>query len=618
MVTDELADVIKRAADLRRDGHLREAELECNRVLAQKFDHAGALQVLGIIYQQTNRACEGLRLLRRAVGINPTDAMALADLATALGGAGRLDDAIDVLQRAVELQPGLALVHNNLGATRERMGRFAEAARDYAQAVDLDRRNPAFCTNWGNALRRAGDLDAAEAAHRRSLALRDDYASAWKGLALVLQDQGRLEDAMQALREAMRSDPTDAATDSMVLVCAYRHPTSSPASLLAESLAWARRHADGDGVAAYCQYRNVRSPGRRLRVGYLSPDMRDHPVGRLLEPVLAAHDHAAVEIFIYNDLFEPDGTSDRIRRLADHWRDVASMGDAWLAERIESDQIDIFVETAGHGPSGRLALMARRPAPLQVGAFGYCGTSGIGALDYLITDAHSDPPGSEAHYAERLLRLPASANCYRPLDGYPDIVPPPALKKGHVTFCYFDNPVKITDPAIELWSRILAAVGRSQLLMRMNGDGRWLKQRFVRHGIDHDRVRLVSERPRFDHMALYNRCDLALDTLPFNGDDTTLDALWMGVPVITLAGDRFASRRGLSHLTVLGHPEWIARTPDEYVDKAVALTGDLPRLARIRSGLREQFANSALGNVEAWTRDLEAAYRQIWVEWCGR
>jgi protein O-GlcNAc transferase len=617
---DPAREPIERALKLRADGKVSEAEDVCRDVLHRLPNHAGVLHLLGVICNETGRSPEGLSLLVRSVEAKPDDVVFQSNLAAALGSVGRLTEAAKVLRTVIRLQPDMYMAHNNLGVTLERLGRYVDAAEAYGVASEIKADEPMFLSNRGNVLRVLKRHDEAERAFRRAIALRDDYAPAWKGLALVLQQQGRLEESINHLREAIRLKPDDVEIHSTLVFCLHYSSRSTPEELLQEAKAWARHHAPLREASSSQSFPNNPVPDRRLRIAYLSPDFRDHVIGRLLEPVLNAHDRSAVEVYAYSDVQMADAATARIRSATDAWRDVAGVPDSKLEQLVREDRIDILVETAGHFAGNRLPFMGRRAAPVQISAFGYCGTSGVPGIDYRVTDPYSDPPGqTEAHHTERLLRLADCANCYGPADAYPDVGLLPALSAGHVTFCCFNNPVKITDRAVELWSQILRAVPGARLKLLLPGDaGQIMKDRFGPHGVEPERIEPVEPCKRYPYMELYNRCDICLDCFPFHGDNTTFDALWMGVPTITLAGDRFASRRGLSHMMNLGYREWVAFASDDYVARAVELAADLTRLAAIRAQLRPKFIASPLGDVARWTRNLEAAYRRIWKEWCER
>ena len=438
-------------------------------------------------------------------------------------------------------------------------------------------------------------------------------------LANLLADLQQIDQVIEFRRKAIDLDPKSVWAGSDLLFTLHYHPNYGPREHYDEARAWAARHAD-PFASDLPAFPNDPDPDRRLRVGYVSPDFRDHPVGRLIEPAVALRDREAFEVVCYSEVAKPDHVSRHIRDLADGWVDTPGLSDEEVAAKVRTDRIDILVDCAGHFGNHRLGVFARRPAPVQVSAFGYCGTTGLTTIDYRITDAASDPPGgpgAEAVHSEKLWRLPRVAWCYRPFDGAPDVGPPPALANGFVTFGCLNNLVKVTDQVVAAWSAVLAAVPGSRLLLLGAARDENTARRFARHGIDPGRVEVAGRRPRAEYFALHHRVDIGLDPFPFNGDNTICDALWMGVPSVALVGDRFAARRGLSHLSAVNLGDLAAASVEEYVGTAVRLAADLPALADLRAGLRDRVGDSPLGDAPAYVADLEAAYRAMWRAWCA-
>jgi predicted O-linked N-acetylglucosamine transferase (SPINDLY family) len=395
-------------------------------------------------------------------------------------------------------------------------------------------------------------------------------------------------------------------------------PQPDPQTLFLEHRRWAERHAAPLAAEAR-PYANDPAPDRPLRVGYVSPDLREHPVASFLTPVLAHHDRSRFHVTCYADVARPDGVTRHLQTLADAWRDLPGRSDAQVADLIQADSTDILVDLAGHTACNRLLVFARKPAPVQVTHFGYPNTTGLSTMDYRISDRYADPPGrTEAYHTEELVRLPEVAWCYRPLAA-PEVTPLPARAAGHVTFGSLNNLAKITPQAIALWSELLRAVPGSRLVL-LTGAGSQADQRlhdlFGQHGIDRARLELLGRRPRDRYLALYQEMDIALDPFPYNGGVTTCDALWMGVPVVTLAGESYVSRQGVALLSNLGLDDWVAGAPDAYVDIATRWAHDVEGLGRLRAGLRERMTNSPLTDGLRFTRFLAEAYRWMWQRWC--
>jgi predicted O-linked N-acetylglucosamine transferase (SPINDLY family) len=347
-------------------------------------------------------------------------------------------------------------------------------------------------------------------------------------------------------------------------------------------------------------------------------------VAWFLAPLLEAHDRQAVEVFGYADVPRPDATTRRFETLCDHWLSTAGLSDAALIERIRADGIDVLVDMAGHAGGGRLAVFARHPAPVQVDWLGYLNTTGLKAMDYRLVDDITDPPGEADRFAtETLVRLPRGWACFEPAPEAPEPGPPPSLADGRVRFCSFSSPAKLGERVLDAWSEILRRTPGSRLLLKgasLSDDGAraQLLGRFADRGVSADRVDLIGWIPgAAEHLALYNTADIALDPFPHNGVTTTCEALWMGLPVVALLGDRHAARISASFLTRVGLEELIAPDLAVYADIAVRLAADPARLAELRRTLRPRMAGSPLCDAPGFARQVEAAYRAMWRRWCA-
>jgi predicted O-linked N-acetylglucosamine transferase (SPINDLY family) len=430
-----------------------------------------------------------------------------------------------------------------------------------------------------------------------------------------------LDDAIAAYRQAMLLWPHFSDANSNLLLALNYHAGMEPRTIFEEHLRWNRELAEP--LRPFIQTpRNDRSPDRRLRIGYVSPDFRDHPVGHFLLPLLAKHDHERFEIFCYAPpVPPPDSMTERLRAHADHWRSLTGLADGRAAELIRQDQIDILVDLSGHTSYHRLLLFAHKPAPVQVTWLGYPNTTGLATMDYRLTDAYADPPGlSESWHSEQLWRLPQCAWCYRS----PGSSPVTLRNNGPITFGCFNNFAKVTEPMLLLWARILQAVPHSRLLLKTRALGSGSTQQRVRQilceaGIGAERLELRGYEAAYDdHLAFYQRLDIALDTFPYHGTKTTCEAMWMGVPVVTLAGTTHASRVGVSLLSNIGLPELVASTPEEYVRLAAELATDASRLSHLRNTLRQRMEGSPLMDAPRFARDVDSAYRSMWQKWCAQ
>jgi len=600
------------AIRLHRSGKLEEAEAACRKHLRDNPSDYAAMHVLGTIVHDRGRTPEAVDVMRQAVALAPRLPQLRVNLAALLGQIGELEEGLNHLLEALKVRGDIPELHNNLGVTLERLGRAEEAAASYRTAIALRNDYPEAHSNLGNALRKLGKFDQAIEAYHAAISLRATYPTAYSGLSDAFGELGDADQAIACRRRTLEVTPGSPQLDSNLLFTLLYSDRLSPAQLRQEAEAWARQYG---GASKLPPPANDRDPDRTLRVGYLSPDFRGHTIAHLIEPILMAHDRDRFQVFCYSSVAKPDSITSRLKLLAGAWRDVRNSSDDQTAAIIRQDEIDILVELAGHMGDNRLMVLARRPAPLQV-QLGYAGTTGLPEVDYRITDAHCDPAGTEAFYTERLVRLPHCAWPYQPND-VPEPGPLPALRAGHITFGCLNKTIKITSDAAELWCKILQRVSGSRLILLSPPDNRGLIERFTRHGLEPARLILIPRLSGEDYLRLFSdRIDIALDTFPYNGDTTTCDGLWMGVPLISLAGDAFVSRRGVSHLVNVGLDDLVAQTREQYVDKAVALANNLPALADLRAGLRQQTAKSPLTDGVRYARNLEAAFRQIWAKWC--
>jgi protein O-GlcNAc transferase len=588
------------------------------RALALKPDYAEAHVNLGKALEGRGRPDEAVACYRRALELKPDSAASHNNLGAALIGLGEPDEAIACYRRALELRPDFAEAHVNLGKALEGRGDPDGAVECYRRALALRPDDAEVHVNLGDALKHRGDLGGAVECYRRALALRPDHAPALNNLGNALRDQGDLDGALARYRRVMELEPGHATAHSNLLYTLH-YRAGVTATALAEAHAeFDRRHA-AHLRGSVARPETIPDRHGRLRLGFVSPDLGRHPVGYFLVRVLEHLGRGRHETFCYSDRVVEDDLTRRLRAAATHWRDVIGMDDQRLAGRIRADRIDVLFDLAGHTARNRLLVFARKPAPIQITWIGYEGTTGLGAMDYLIADRLMIPTGSERHYRERVLRMPDGYLCYDPPESAPPVGPPPSLNNGFATFGSFNNPAKITPEVVAVWARILRAAPTAHLLMKYRGLGDPAVRRrsldlFAAHGIGPERLDLLPWSSYPDYLATYRRVDLVLDPFPFSGSTTTCESLWMGVPVITSPGETFASRHSLSHLTNVGLTETIARDPDAYVECAVAMAGDPSRLVALRSGLRGRMAASPLCDGERFAGHLLALLDEA----CGR
>jgi protein O-GlcNAc transferase len=603
-------------------GRLQDAAGSFQRAAKLQPDFIEAQMHLGGVLVELGRLEEAATSFRRAVAIAPNLAGAYNNLGIVCRTLGRLDEAVASFQRACALQPDYAEALNNLGNALDEQGRSQEAVDCYRRALLLQPEYAEALNNLGATLKGQGKLVEAVAAFQRALAIRPDYVSAHVNLGGAFNEMGRLDEASACFRRAMEIKPDHAAAHSSWLFLRNYVAGYDLAALYADHLEWARRHAEALTALA-APHDNDADPARRLRIGYVSGDLCSHSVANFIEPVLARHDRRRFEVTCYSNSPRVDEVTRRLQGYADHWRRIVGMSDAAAEAMIRADRIDILVDLSGHTADNRLPLFARKPAPLQATWIGYPNTTGMSAMDYRISDANLDPPGmTERYHTEALVRLPASA-CFQPAAESPEVNDVPALTAGHVTFACFNNFTKVTDEAIGCWAQVLEAVPGSRLMLLIGDAGNAaarerVEQTFARHGVKPERLQLIGKRPLAEYLALHHGVDIALDPFPYNGGTTSVHSLWMGVPIITLAGQSPVSRVGVTILANVGLQELIAQSVAEYVAIARDLARDTERLCRIRAELRGRLQASPLIDAERLTRALEDAYRNMWQTWCTK
>jgi protein O-GlcNAc transferase len=561
------------------------------------------------------------RLYRQVFLEDPNHADVLYYLGTVLLARGNPEEAETVLRSAIQLRPEWPEALNNLAVVLARRKLFGEAAGALRRALQVRPDWDELWRNLGNILKEWGDLDGAVEAHARLVELHPADPEAHNLLGTALAVEGRFDQAVRHFEEALRLEPRYAVAHSNLAFALNFDPHIDSGRLYAEHLFWDRLH--GQGLTPRPIHQNDHNPDRRLRVGYVSPDFRTHAVSYFIEPILASHDPEQVEVFAYAELSASDETTSHVRSLVHGWRDTGRLTDADAAQQVRSDGIDILVDLAGHTARNRLGVFTHRPAPVQMTYLGYQNTTGLSTIDYRLTDSIADPSGEPQWYAEELLRLPGAFFCFAPPKTAPSVNGLPARATGTVTFGSLHNLIKLNAEVLRLWSEILRAVPSSRLLifrhtLRGTGTRKRILQEFQDHGISGDRIRLEHDASPYDgYLGVYGQVDILLDSFPVGGHTITCEAIWMGVPVVTLCGSRYAGRMSSSVLRHLGLDDWVASTPGQYVAAAVRAATDLDRLAALRQGLRERMRDSPLCNRVTFTRQLEDAYRRMWRRWCG-
>lgn len=602
-----------------------------------------ALLKLGLIDEATDR-------FRSAVSIDPAATSSHFHLGNAYLLSGDNGKARDCFETVLEKQPDHVDARVNLGSTRLALNEPADAIACFVEALELVPERGDIWFNLSVAERLTGADSEADDALMKALKHEPDsaeinfnvgvlYERRWdleksiqhykkaaqlgfgpqstNNLGLMFKEQGKHEEAFATLTELCgKADSLRPEYVSNLLMISNYVPDLLPETSFSIHKKWGQRLSESSNKPARLGRRSINSD-RPVRVGYVSGDFRRHSVSYFIEPILSSHDPDKVAVFCYSDTENPDEVTERLRRLTLHWRDTQAMSDEQLAETIRDDEIDVLIDLAGHTDNNRLPVFAAKPAPVQATYLGYPNTTGLPEMDYRITDGVADPPPTtDGYHVETLVRLDSCFLCYQPVADKPPSDNSPVAHRGHITFGCFNILPKVNKRVLSLWARILNAVPDSHLLLKnpQLADAairEGILAFFAENGVERSRLDLMLRtRSLEEHLSLYRRVDIALDTFPYNGTTTTFEALWMGVPVLTLAGSSHASRVGASILTHLGKPELIAQAEEEYVDKAIDLYRRPKELQRYKDSLCNELLSSPLMDPNRITKELEDLYRQ--------
>jgi predicted O-linked N-acetylglucosamine transferase (SPINDLY family) len=632
----EALDALKKTATLTRNsadaqnsigleflelGAYPEAKRYFERAIALAPGYAFPHSNLGKLLERQKRYREAEASFKTAIRLQPDLAPAYANLCGILNAQKQYGAAEAAGRKAIELAADTPLAWSNLSSSLIGRKRFAEAETACRKAIELEHNTPEAWGNLGQALAELFRLDEAETAYTTALTLDSGMASLHSGLAKVFLEKGAVTQAASELGKALTKDANDPDILSHQLFCLNYLPDSSPAEMMAVARQYGA--AIRTNIAPFDTWQCPAEPLRKLRIGMVSGDLRRHPVGFLLRGPLREFSRADFEIFAYNNFPLEDDLSDELRQQCTAWLNASEKSDAELARQIHDDRIDILLDLSGHTDYSRLAVFARKPAPIQATWLGYFATTGVREIDWKIGDPWLAPDDEAAHFTEKLWRLPDSCFCFAPPEGAPAVSALPSERNGYVTYGCFNNLAKVNDAVIETCSRILHADPASRLLLKARQLGSdelraSLMARFAAHGIGPERLLLEGAGSYAEYLATYGRVDIALDPFPFTGGATTAESLWMGVPVITLKGDRFIAHQGESLLHAAGLGEMIAADRNTYVQLALRTAAEYRALAEMRAGLRARLADSALFDATRYTRNLETAWRGMWAEWCGR
>ncbi|MDX2218368.1 MAG: tetratricopeptide repeat protein [Burkholderiales bacterium] len=615
------ADVWGQLGDLLRSaGRLDEAlgAYQSATRLAPQF--VAAWQNLSFTAHALGNAALAEEAAHRAVRLAPQDPVLRNTLGNALTLARRPEAAQAAYREALRLAPGFAEATFNLALLLASLGQ-----RDEAESLlrGLHQQAPQrmdVLVTLADTVRESGRVDESEGLYRKAVQRDPSNLIALWNLGNLCWKQGRHEDAAAWYERALARQPDHAVLISNLLYTRLYDPSLAPEALCRVHREYATR-IEAPLLSVRPHHRNVPDPSRRLRVGYVTADFRNHPVAHFMKPVLAQHDPAEVEVFVYYNHEQEDSVTREFREWARHWVPCKLLSDDALAQRIFADGIDILIDLGGHTEGNRLPVFARKPAPVQITYLNYPGTTGLSAMDWRITDAMADPPAHDTHYTERLLRLPDSLWCYQPALYMPEVSAPPCLRNGRITFGSFNNVNKLTADTVALWSRLLRELPDARLLIATADSDRWrsdITARFAGEGVAGHRLVFRGKAAPSEFVRWMDEVDIALDSFPLNGGTTTMESLWMGVPVMSLSGQRFFARAGKSILSAAGYPGWAADTADAFIQAARSLAADREALGQLRRNLRSQIRRSPLCDARRFTLAIEAVYRHAWQDWCQR
>ncbi len=646
---DEAEKFHNRGNTLQMQGDLDAAIESYRKALALKPDHAQVHNNLGIALEAQGRHDEAVGHYRKALTLKPDYAKAHNNLANVLLAQGSLEEAVEHYRKALALEPGYAEAHNNLGGALMAQNELAAANESFRKALALKPDYAEAHYNLGNALQIQEQPDAAAESYRKALALQPYHVGAYNNLGTVLltqgkldealncyrnvlmmqpdlagahsnlgnalRDQGKLDQAVASYRKALALQPDYAeAYDNLLLTLSYQ---CLPEPYLAEARSYGSKVMDQ--ARPYTRWLNEATDGQRLRVGLVSGDLRNHPVGFFLESILAHLDPGRIELVAYSTVPQEDALSARIKPRFAAWNTIADLNDQAAASKIHQDGVQILIDLAGHTAHNRLPAFAWKPAPVQLSWLGYWASTGIPGMDYLLADPVSVPESHRAHFTETVWYLPDTRLCFTPPAASPALTvkPLPAVDNGYITFGSFQGLTKINDDVLAAWGRIFQALPGARLRLQNKqincpATTERLRQRLAGVGITPERVTMASNVAREEYLAAHAEVDIILDTFPYAGGTTTCEAMWMGVPTLTLAGGTLLARQGASLLACAGLADWIAENADDYVDLAISHATDMDRLAGLRSRLREQVLASPLFDGPRFARQLEDALHGIW------
>jgi predicted O-linked N-acetylglucosamine transferase (SPINDLY family) len=632
---DAAVEAITRAIELREEdaayhsnlglayeglGRMPEALVAYRRAVKTNRNWAQGHFLLGCALSRDGRLPEAVLAFREAVRLAPQHAPYHNELGIALGKQGIVEESAECFRQATRLKPEFAEAYNNLGNIRVAQGRFDEAIGRYRKAIEVKPNYHQAYGHLGVALAKQGKVADAIPYLDRAVEIEPRSSEVHNNLGNALLVAGYIGRAQAAFERALQLDPNHPASASNRLLTINYDPAIDPDRIADEHRAWGARLAAR--IQPISEHPNDPDPERVIRVGYVSADFRKHPVASFMLPIIEHGDRSQMQAILVADAVVPDPVTERLRSLADGWHDTTGMNDVRVREIVERERIDILVDLAGHTANNRLGLFAMRPAPVQVSYLGYPSTTGLPAIDYALTDAVVDPPGEERHFSEELVRLPLGFCTFAPPPDAPEVSELPALQTGRFTYGSLHNLPKLNRSVLDLWAKVIQQHPGSRLLLVRNafdpGTREHYRAQLLELGLTDEQFEFRDQIPAAGHLQVYQEIDIALDPFPWSGHTSACEAMWMGVPTVTLLGNRHAGRMVASVLTRVGLEDWIAKDAGEYLAIAAKFSNSLDDLAALRRQLRERMLASPLGQGAAFCRTLADAYRDMWRRWCAK
>ncbi|MBL7007131.1 MAG: FkbM family methyltransferase [Spirochaetia bacterium] len=598
-------------------GEFQDAIVPYRKAISAKPDYIEAYCNLGVVFMELKKFDSALDTFRQAITINPNSEDTHNLVGSAYREIGQQDDAIKSFFNALKINPDFVDAHINLGLTFRKQGKTEEAIESINRALCIDPTSASAHYNLGLIYKDLKRPDDSLTCYQRAIDFNSNFTEAYNNLGNTYSNLGNLEKAIENYRKALNTKPDAAYILSNILLTEHYRCGQSHEKLYELHREWDRSYGQNK---VNTEHKNAPNPDRRIRIGFVSPNLGHHPVGYFIVPLLKNLENSEIETVLYSD-HSGDTQTNKIRASSDGWRDSRDYSDDELSVAITDDEIDILVDLAGHSSGNRLLVFAKKLAPIQVAWAGYVGTTGLSAIDYLLSDKYSTTTSEEKFYSETVVRMPDGWLCYEPPEYAPAIDLSPCSKNNFVTFGSFSNPIKINAEVVSVWAKILMEVPNSKLLIKYRGmdsvtNRNRILEMFEAEGADKGKIIIEGHSPHVELLERYNHVDIALDPFPYSGGLTTYEALWMGVPVITFPGETFASRHSLSHLKTIGLHELVASNRENYIKLAVELANDKSRITDFRATLRQKMAASPICDGKKFAVNFTAIMREIWRNWC--